>query len=626
MDPLAQLQTEARNPASARLDELTSVEIVDLMVKEDGTIPAAVGTQRQPIAQAIDAIADRLGKGGRLVYAGAGTSGRLGVLDASECPPTFQSPPEQVIGLIAGGERAMFRAVEGAEDSPEQGEADLAALKLTSNDVVCGIATSGRTPYVIGAVRYARRVGAFTLGLACTPDAELSAEVDLPIVPVVGPEILTGSTRLKAGTATKLVLNMLTTGAMVRLGKTFGNLMIDLKASNRKLKARANRIVRTAAGASFDEAERLLKDCDGEVKTAIVAHLGGVAPLEARSRLMAAGGRVKVAVGDVGRPVVAAGDVTTRSHRPDLVLGLDGGGTTTICLLANSDTGDVIGRGVGGPSNIQAVGVENGLKALDEAIDRSFQAAGIPRATVAGACLGLAGVDRQEGLDVIHGWAARVALADKTTVANDATLLLAAGTPEGWGLAVIAGTGSIAFVRTPNGEVGRCGGWGYLLGDEGSAYMVALTALRAACRAVDKVGPPTVLVDRFVQRMALAAPPDLIPAVYRGAWDRTAIASLAPMVLDAGEEGDAVAAGIIDHETRELARTAAGAAKNIGLTSGVPVALAGGVLLHSELFRTKFLGAMTVLGITPGPVQLVNDPAAGAVVLATKSISSPSRS
>ncbi len=619
MDPLAQLQTEARNPASARLDELTSIEIVDLMVKEDGTIPAAVGTQRQRIAQAIDVIADRLGKGGRLIYSGAGTSGRLGVLDASECPPTFQSPPEQVIGLIAGGERAMFRAVEGAEDSPEQGEADLAALKLTSNDVVCGIATSGRTPYVIGAVRFARKVGAFTLGLACTPDAELSAEVDLPIVPVVGPEILTGSTRLKAGTATKLVLNMLTTGAMVRLGKTFGNLMIDLKASNQKLKARANRIVRTAAGAGFDEAEKLLKECDGEVKTAIVAHLGEISPAEARTRLTAAGGRVKVAVRAVGRPVVA-NDVTTRSHRPDLVLGLDGGGTNTVCLLANAETGEVLGRGVGGPSNIQAVGVENGLKALDDAIDRSFQAAGISRVTVAGACLGLAGVDRQEGLDVIHGWAARVALADKTTVANDATLLLAAGTPEGWGLAVIAGTGSIAFVRTPSGEVGRCGGWGYLLGDEGSAYMIALMALRAACRAVDKVGPPTVLVERFVRRMALAGPPDLIPAVYRGAWDRTAIASLAPMVLDAGAEGDAVAAGIIDHETWELARTAAGAAKNIGLMSGVPVALAGGVLLHSELFRTKFLAAMTALGITPGPVQLVNDPAVGAVVLARKSI------
>jgi N-acetylmuramic acid 6-phosphate etherase len=620
MDPLAQLQTEARNPASARLDELTSVEIVDLMTNEDGTIAAAVASQRQPIAQAIDTVADRLGKGGRLIYVGAGTSGRLGVLDASECPPTFQSPPEQVLGLIAGGERAMFRAVEGAEDSPEQGEADLKAIRLTANDVVCGIATSGRTPYVIGAVRYARQIGACTFGLACTPDAELSAEVDLPLVPVVGPEILTGSTRLKAGTATKLVLNMLTTGAMVRLGKTFGNLMVDLKASNQKLKARANRIVRTAAGATFDEADQLLKACDGEVKTAIVAYLGGVSPVEARDRLAAASGRVKVAVGGAGRPVVAAGDVAARGRRPDLVLGLDGGGTNTVCLLAKVDTGEVIGRGVGGPSNIQAVGVETGLKAMDDAITRSFHAAGVERTTVAGACLGLAGVDRQEGLDVIHGWAARVSLADKTIVANDATLLLAAGTPEGWGLAVIAGTGSIAFVRTPDGRIGRCGGWGYVLGDEGSAYMIALAALRAACRAVDQVGSPTVLVERFVKRMALAAPPDLIPAVYRGAWDRSAIAGLAPTVLDAGAEGDGVAAEIIASQTHELARTAAGAAKNIGLTSGVPVALAGGVLLHSELFRTKFLTATGELGVVPGPVQLVKDPAVGAVVLAKRAI------
>ena len=628
MDPLQHLQTESRNPASARLDELTSVEIVALMNAEDATIAAAVATQSRAIAQAIDAIATRLAVGGRLIYLGAGTSGRLGVLDASECPPTFQSPPEQVVGLIAGGPGAMFRAVEGAEDSPQLGESDLVALNLTANDVVCGIAASGRTPYVLGAVQYAKRIGAFTIGVACNTNSELEREVDLPVIPVVGPEILSGSTRLKSGTATKLVLNMFTTGAMVRMGKTFGNLMVDLKASNEKLKARANRIVRTVTGVDADAADALLLRSHGEVKTAIVAQLGGVAADEARAKLQHANGRISDVLNTFSsgrKPMndrswaLDRPEALNRSSAPGLVLGIDGGGTNTIATLANRDTGEVLGRGNAGPSNIQSVGVDNGLMALDEAIDRAFQTANLPRAKVGGATLGLAGVDRQEGLDVIHGWAARVALADHVLVANDATLLLAAGTPEGWGLAVIAGTGSIAFVKQATGEVGRCGGWGYTLGDEGSAYMIALTALRASCRSADKIGPSTVLLERFLKRMNLANPPDLIPAVYRGPWDRAAIAGMAPLVLEAAAEGDEVASCIVRHEATELACTAASAVKNNGLqATGIPLALAGGVMLGSETYRNFFLAALRHNGVQPGAIQLVPDPAIGAVVLARR--------
>ena len=615
MDQFQHLQTEARNPASARLDELQSIEIVELMNREDATIPAAVLSQKREIAQAIDAVADRLTKGGRLIYVGAGTSGRLGILDASECPPTFQSPQGQIVGLIAGGKGAMFEAVEGAEDSPEQGLADLIEFNVNKNDVVCGIATSGRTPYVIGAVKFARSLGAMTIGVACTPESEIAAAVDLPIIPVVGPEVLTGSTRLKAGTATKLVLNTITTGAMIRLGKSFGNLMVDLKATNVKLKARANRIVRTITGLNLADAEALLSRCAGEVKTAIVAHLRKLSANDARKRLAASDGRVKLALGDAAR--LSAEETSQRPVRNDLVLGIDGGGTTTVGLLANATTGEIIGRGASGPSNIQAVGVSAGLTALDECVTRTFAAANLPRSTVASACLGLAGVDRQEGLDVIHGWAARVGLAANVNVSNDAKLLLAAGTPNGWGLAVIAGTGSIAFVRNEAGEIGRCGGWGYTLGDEGSAYSVALTALKAACRAHDRVGPATVLLERFVKKMAVSGPPDFIPAVYRGAWDRSAIASLAPMVLDAAAEGDAVALKIVTEQSAEIARTAAGAVKNHGMpVGGIPVALAGGVLLHSETYRRSFLEELRQLGVEPGPVQLVPDPAVGAVVLA----------
>ena len=303
------------------------------------------------------------------------------------------------------------------------------------------------------------------------------------------------------------------------------------------------------------------------------------------------------------------------------VLGIDGGGTGTVALLADACTGAILGRGEGGPSNIQGVGVEEALKSLDDSIDRAFAAAECPRSTVAAVCLGLAGIDRQEGLDIIHGWASRVALADKVLVANDATLLLAAGTPAGWGLAVIAGTGSIAFVKSEAGELGRCGGWGYLIGDEGSAYRIAVQGLRAACRAFDGIGPATSLTAGFVEAMNVNEPPDFIPAVYRGTWDRAAIAGLAPLVLEAAERGDSIAGQIVREEATELARTAAGAVRANGLsTTDLPVALAGGVITLNENYRRLFLRALADCGLAPASVELVTDPALGAVVLARRAL------
>jgi len=304
-----------------------------------------------------------------------------------------------------------------------------------------------------------------------------------------------------------------------------------------------------------------------------------------------------------------------------LVLGIDGGGTGTVALLADAGTGAILGRGEGGPSNIQGVGVEAALQSLDAAIDRAFASANRPRCTVAAVCLGLAGIDRQEGLEIIRGWAARVALADNVLVANDATLLLAAGTADGWGLAVIAGTGSIAFVKTPTGELGRCGGWGYLIGDEGSAYRIAVQGLRAACRAFDGIGTATSLTTGFVEAMNLNEPPDFIPAVYRGTWDRAAIAGLAPLVLEAAERGDFIAGQIVREEATELARTAAGAVRANALpTTNLPVALAGGVITLNENYRRLFLEALAECGIAPASVELVTDPALGAVVLARRAL------
>lgn len=293
---LDHLTTEARNPASEMLDALSPSEIVRLISSEDAKVAGAVAEQADAIAEAIEVVAGRLANGGRLIYFGAGTSGRLGVLDASECPPTFNADPKQVVGLIAGGREALTTAIEGAEDNPDLGAADLKSINLSDKDAVVGIATSGRTPYVLGGLEYARGVGAFCIGLACNRDAELITRCDLNIIPVVGPEILSGSTRMKAGTATKMVLNMLSTGVMIRLGKTFGNLMVDLRATNSKLMARAKRIVAMTTHLPDAEATNLLEACNGEVKTAILTYHTGHPPDYARQLLLASNGHLQRAL------------------------------------------------------------------------------------------------------------------------------------------------------------------------------------------------------------------------------------------------------------------------------------------------------------------------------------------
>lgn len=293
---LEHLTTESRNPASEDLDSLTPLEIVQLINSEDAKVATAVANEGASIARAIEAIADRLGRGGRLIYVGAGTSGRLGVLDAVECPPTFNTNPAQVVGVIAGGYAALTRSVEGAEDLPALAIDDLKNHAVGPSDVVVGIATSGRTPYVIGALEYAQSVGAFTVGISCNRDPELASRADVNIAPVVGPEVVSGSTRMKAGTATKMVLNMLSTGSMIRLGKTYGNLMVDLRASNSKLADRARRIVRAVTRLSDIDSEKLLRACGGEVKTAIVSHCTGTSSEHARQLLAGTHGHLRKAL------------------------------------------------------------------------------------------------------------------------------------------------------------------------------------------------------------------------------------------------------------------------------------------------------------------------------------------
>lgn len=296
LQTLSTLITEQRNPNSMHVDSLSALEIVQLMNDEDKQVPLAIEKCLPQIAQAVECIVAAFQQGGRLVYIGAGTSGRLGVLDASECPPTFGVSPEMVKGIIAGGERALRHPIEGAEDSKAQAVVDLQTIQFSSKDVLVGIAASGRTPYVIGALEYAKSLGSVTVSIASNPNSAMANIVDIAIDTVVGPEVLTGSSRLKSGTAQKLVLNMLTTASMILMGKCYQNLMVDVQASNEKLKARAIRIVMQATDCNKVLAEETLKQADQNAKLAIMMILSGLDRAQAEALLEKHQGKLQLAL------------------------------------------------------------------------------------------------------------------------------------------------------------------------------------------------------------------------------------------------------------------------------------------------------------------------------------------
>lgn len=295
-DEIKKLVTEQRNPATMDIDTKSALEIVQLINAEDQKIAPVVEKELPYIAQAVEIVVPAFKRGGRLIYVGAGTSGRLGVLDASECPPTFGTDPEMVQGIIAGGYGALVRAVEGSEDLSENAARDLKERNLTDSDVVCGLAASRRTPYVLAAVKYARQIGAKTLYVTCTPREEIKFDVDVAICPVVGPEVVMGSTRMKAGTAQKIVLNMITTAAMIRLGKVYGNMMVDLQMNSQKLQERSKRVVMMVTGVNYERAAEVLVVAGGHVKTAIVMILAQVDAKEALKRLDSSDGFVRGAI------------------------------------------------------------------------------------------------------------------------------------------------------------------------------------------------------------------------------------------------------------------------------------------------------------------------------------------
>ncbi len=296
MIELDTLATEQQNTASQAIDAVSTLDMIRIINAEDAKVAIAINAIAPAIAQAVDLIAAHLHDGGRLFYIGSGTSGRLGILDAVECPPTYSTDPELVQGLIAGGYHAIFRAREGAEDSPQNGEADLKAHHITAKDVVVGLSASGRTPYVIGALAYAQSVGAATIAVDCSPHSSIAAHAQIDLCALVGPEVITGSTRMKAGTAQKMILNMLSTGTMVKLGKVYGNLMVDVKSSNKKLEERARRIVMTATGCTRTTAIQALEQSQGHAKTAIVMIKNHLSAADAAAALQNADGYLRQAL------------------------------------------------------------------------------------------------------------------------------------------------------------------------------------------------------------------------------------------------------------------------------------------------------------------------------------------
>ncbi|USK38530.1 N-acetylmuramic acid 6-phosphate etherase [Cytobacillus firmus] len=295
---ITKLNTEQRNPKTMEIDLMTTEEIITIINQEDTIVPNAIAREIPHIVKVVDEITESFKKGARLIYVGAGTSGRLGIIDASECPPTYGTDPEMVVGIIAGGKEAMTEAVEGAEDDSEQGRQDVANIQLSDKDVLVGIAASGRTPYTIGALQYGNEVGAVTVSVACTKDSEMGKISKYTIAPITGPEVVTGSTRMKAGTAQKLILNMLTTASMIKLGKVYGNLMVDVQMTNEKLFKRAENIVKMATGASDEEARAALKEQNYHTKAAILQILTGLKGEAAAELLKKHNGYLREAAAD----------------------------------------------------------------------------------------------------------------------------------------------------------------------------------------------------------------------------------------------------------------------------------------------------------------------------------------
>lgn len=595
--------TEGLDPAYADLDSWPTPRLVEALARTGEEASRALLACRDALARAIDLAASRLQTGGRLLYLGAGTSGRLGVLDASELPPTYAWPPERAIALIAGGDAAIRVAQEGAEDDGEAGARALSGLAAGASDVVIGIAASGQTPYVIGAIEFARRVGALTIGIANNPGSRLLAAAEVAIALDTGPELVAGSTRMKAGTAQKLALNAISTGVMIRLGKVHGNLMVDLKATNSKLRDRAIRIVRQISGAGADEARRALEGAGWEVRTALVSIGAGVDAAAARTRLERSHGSVRGAVG--------AGEV----RGPDIVLGVDGGQGD--CTLQASDLQGGVLATVRAPAIITMAdprGPDLLERALRQGMDELTRKLG-GRPRVAAAYLALSGVSANSPEEAAVVEVARRELGTGLVgLGEDIEALLAAAFPEGPGVVVYAGTGSSAIGRDARGRRIRQGGLGPLLGDEGSATWIGREVVRRVFR--DPPGRAGAGLVRVLEEGLGGSDWAAVRTRVYSAGGRTALAALAPLVAAEAARGDERAVALLAEAGAALAALGLAALARTGRDSTPALVYAGGVFNAGPAVLEPFTADLRrgAPGVEVRP--LAADPVTGAVALA----------
>jgi N-acetylmuramic acid 6-phosphate etherase len=516
--------TERDHPASERLDLLPTLELVRVMNRADAAVAPAVERELEAVARAIDRIAERMQRGGRLVYVGAGTSGRLGVLDAAECPPTFGVAPGDVVGLIAGGDAALVRAVEGAEDRGELARQDLDRIALAAGDALVAISASGGTPYALAAVARARELGALTVAVSCNPDGELARAAELAITPVPGPEVVSGSTRLKAGTATKLVLNMLSTGAMVRLGHVRGNRMVELRPTNAKLRERAIRIVAELATVDAARAAELLA-AHGSVRAALAAAAAGptAAPAAARTN--------------------------------GCIAGVDGGGTRTRAVLAKTrePPDETAAASEAGPCNLTS-DLSLALRSIEAALGRARADAELAAAPFDAVCIAAAGSGDAALREAARRHLLERGVARRVVFVPDAAAVLAAANDDAWGLALIAGTGSLAYGRTRAGRCARAGGYGPAIGDPGSAHALGQSALRAAALVADGHVGSARLKDDVMRALGASSGRDLARIARALAADQ--VAALAPLVVTAAADGDVPAQRMVRSAATQLAELA----------------------------------------------------------------------
>ncbi|KAL2832740.1 hypothetical protein BJY01DRAFT_253762 [Aspergillus pseudoustus] len=651
---LARLQTEAVNPRTARIDQLSTLEMCAAINHEDHNVAPSIAPCLPEIAAAIDALAPRVRRGGRVIYVGAGTSGRpgqcrLGILDASEIPPTFAADPAQFIGLIAGGDAAIRRAREGAEDSVSLAESDMVSQNLNPElDSLIGIAASGRTPYVLACLEFAKQLGCVTIGVVCADPSAIGqlGHVEFLIKPLPGPEVITGSTRLKAGTATKMVLNMLSTGTMIRIGKTFGNMMVDLVASNAKLHQRSRNILRRlskhVATLSDTELDGLLVRCNQSVKLALLVAETGRPVEQCRRDLEVAGQRLAQALSLSNSNPQA--EPPQRGGSP-LVLCVDGGGTKCAAVIADH-SGSVLGRGVVGPCNLSDGDCKGAMATLSAAIDiaiRDIDPA-LARSDVPlhfeSAWIGLAGMDRPGLRDSLAAKIPLVLSASELRLTNDVDLLTATMSRHPnvrSAIVLIAGTGSVAMRYNAQQQPGtgaptrvaRSGGWGHLLGDEGGGYAIGREAIQHTLRAVEDTrlglrGEPLgdleqAVLGQFGLSSTEQPEPDLLSAILLGDPNnqrqdenvQSRIAAVAKLVLTLVPT-DSTATAIASTQVSRLVETALGPLVDARCTRAVPFAetglvLSGGVLTQGATYQRLLIEKMAEKGMRFAYVETVGD-------------------